>query len=236
MVQLIHTVIDSGVLLWDPPSRVCPIQPSVGAEITHSLNGLYVLLHLGLGWFSGLIPRNHTAPLWKQMMKSRSLQNKQTHVVSEGVSGFKSPSCELCLFIRQYHGCWWGSVWWRCLHHGHAHLNYLFCQQHQAELAWGGPSCPCLLPTAKPHQNTGEHQHTREPWDASVDALWLYRQSYSRQARKQELHLQAITASAQTKQRVTAAARLIPEIGSPGQRDWERRLLLQPGPLTQAGV
>lgn len=74
----------------------------MGAEITHSLDGLYVLLHLALGWFSGLIPRNQIVSLWKQMMKSPSLQNKPTHVVSEGASGFKSSLCELYLATRKF--------------------------------------------------------------------------------------------------------------------------------------
>lgn len=129
-----------------------------------------------------------------------------------------------------------GSVRWRCLHHGHAHLSYLCCQQQQAGLARAGPSRPGLLPTARPYRNTGEHQHTRKPWDASADPLRLYLWNYPRQARKQEPQLQAITASAQTKQGATAAAPPIPEIGSPGQWDQEGDLPLQPGPLAQAGV
>lgn len=74
----------------------------MGAEITHSLDGLYALLHLGLGWVSGLIPHNQIVPLWKQMMKTASLQNKQIHVVTEGASGLKSSSCELYLATRKF--------------------------------------------------------------------------------------------------------------------------------------
>lgn len=52
-----------------------------------------------------------------------------------------------------------------------AHLSYLCCQQQQAGLAGGGPSCPGLLPTARPYWNTSEHQGARKTWDAPVDPL-----------------------------------------------------------------